>query len=163
MQQKVINKEKELEEVFSNWFIQLSKPMIKIFGLEAALLLCDLYSEYRYWKTKNRLQSNGSFYSTVENVEHNTGLTKAVQLKAIKVLVEYGIITKKVYGMPCKRYFSFNEKGITKLKKDIKLEIKKDKERLAKRKEQYGTDDMIGIFEGGFAVKTDPITGEIWF
>ena len=45
MQQKVINKEKELEEVFSNWFIQLSKPMIKIFGLEAALLLCDLYSE----------------------------------------------------------------------------------------------------------------------
>ena len=160
MQQKQYNKEKELEEIFGNWFIQLSKPMIKLFGLEAAVLLCDLYSEYRYWKSKNRLQTNGSFYSTVENVEHNTGLTKSNQLKAIKVLVDYGIITKSVHGMPCKRYFSFNEKGISKLKKDIKLEIKKDKERLAKRKEQYGSDDMIGIYEGAMYNES---TGEIWF
>lgn len=154
--------ETALEEIFGNWYIQLSKPTIKIFGLEAALLLCDLYSEYRYWKGKNRLQSNGSFYSTVENVEHNTGLTKAKQLNAIKVLVDYGIITKIVKGMPCKRYFSFNETGINKLKKDIKAEIKKDKERLAKRREEYGVDDMIGIYEG-VGGTVNPITGEIYF
>ena len=73
MQQKTNNTEKEFEEVFGTYFIMLSKPMIKIFGLEAALLLCDLYSEYRYWKTKNRLQTDGSFFSTIENVEHLLG------------------------------------------------------------------------------------------
>lgn len=162
MQQKTNNNEKEFEDVFGTYFIMLSKPMIKIFGLEAALLLCDLYSEYRYWKTKNRLQIDGSFFSTIENVEHNTGLTGRQQGPAIKKLIEYGILSKSVRGMPSKRYFSFNIKGLQKLRKDIRTEIKKDKERITKRREQYGMDDMIGIYDYE-GLKVDKATGEVYF
>ena len=141
------NKDEELEKVFGGWYIQVSKPMIKIFGLEAAVMLCNLYSEYRYWKTKGKLTGYGTFYSTVENVEHNTGLSKRQQLRAIEVLETYGIIRKSLHDVPPKRYFRFLDEGIKKLGKDIKLEIKKDKERKKKKMEKFGFDDIIGYDE----------------
>lgn len=153
MQNKLNLKEKELEKIFGNWYIQLSKPTIKIFGLEAALMLCNLYSEFRYWKGKNKLSSEyGSFFSTVENVQHNTGLSKSQQLKAIKVLEEYGIIKKYLHGNPPKRYFQFLNKGISKLIVDVRNEIKKDKERKREKVAMFGSDDIICF---------DEITGEV--
>ena len=137
-------KEAALEEIFGNWYIQLSKPIIKIFGLEAALLLCDLYSEYRYWKSKNKLSSEfGSFFSTVENIQHNTGLSKSQQAKAIKVLEEYGIINKYLRGTPPKRYFQFLNSGITKLLNDVQVEIQKDRDRKKEKLEQYGCSSTL--------------------
>ena len=147
MQEKVNKSEKELEKIFGNWYIQLSKPTIKIFGLEAALMLCNLYSEYRYWKGKGKLNKYGTFYSTVENVEHNTGLSKRQQLRAIEVLENYGIIEKSLHDLPPKRYFRFIESGISKLLRDVKEEIKKDKERKKEKIEKYGFDDIIGYDE----------------
>lgn len=104
-----MKKDDNLKSIFGDWYIQLSKPTIKIFGLEAALMLCNLYSEYRYWKSKKKLSSEewGSFYSTVENIEHNTGLSKNRQLKAIKVLEEYGIIKKYLHDNPPKDTLCF--------------------------------------------------------
>ena len=89
----------DLDKIFGEWYIQVSKPMIKIFGLEAAVMLCNLYSEYRYWKTKGKLTGYGTFYSTVEIVEHNTGLGKRQQLRAIEVLETYGIIKKSLHDL----------------------------------------------------------------
>lgn len=115
----------DLDKIFGEWYIQVSKPMIKIFGLEAAVMLCNLYSEYRYWKTKGKLTGYGTFYSTVENVEHNTGLGKRQQLRAIDVLETYGIIKKSLHDLPPKRYFRFLEEGVKKLGKDVRKEKKK--------------------------------------
>ena len=133
----------DLDKIFGEWYIQVSKPMIKIFGLEAAVMLCNLYSEYRYWKTKGKLTGYGTFYSTVENVEHNTGLGKRQQLRAIEVLETYGIIKKSLHDLPPKRYFRFLEEGVKKLCKDVRKEIKKDKERKKEKMEKYGFDDVI--------------------
>ena len=117
---------KDLESLFNTNFIKLSKPMIKLFGLDAAVMLCGLFAEYKYWEGKRQLTVDGYFYSTVENVENNIGLSKSQQLKAIDKLVEYGIILKTSRGMPSKRYFQFQYSGIRKLKKDIDLELKKE-------------------------------------
>ena len=114
---------KDLETFFNTNFVKLSKPMIKIFGLEAALMLCDLYSEYKYWESKKGLTVDGYFFSTVENVEDNVGLSRGQQLRAVKRLVEYGIIKKINRGMPSKRYFRFEYSGIGKLKKDIGVQV----------------------------------------
>lgn len=155
-----MKKEEKLKLIFGDWFIQLSKPLIKIFGLEAALMLCNLYSEYRYWKGKGKLSNEacGSFYSTVENVEHNTGLSKSKQLKAIKVLEEYGVIKKYLHGNPPKRYFIFIEKGLEKLIIDVKKEIKNDKDRKKANIEKYGEDDFIYIYETGEVIEKKEFT-----
>lgn len=117
----------ELNALFSTNFISVSRPMIRIFGIEAALMLCELYSEYRYYESKKRLEPDGYFYSTVENIEHNVGLSKGQQLRAIEQLSKYGIIKKAVRGMPGTRHFQFQYAAINKLKKDMEIELRKDK------------------------------------
>ena len=121
---------KDLNALFSTNFIAVSRPMIRIFGIEAALMLYELYAEYKYYENDKRLELDGYFYSTVENVEHNVGLSKGQQLRAIKLLTDYGIIKKTVRGMPGKRYFQFQYAAISKLKKDIDAELKKDKKHM---------------------------------
>ena len=118
---------KDLNALFSTNFISVSRPMIRIFGIETALMLCELYAEYKYYESRKRLEPDGYFYSTVENVEHNVGLSKGQQLRAIKQLSDYGIIKKAVRGMPGTRHFQFQYAAISKLKKDIEIELKKDK------------------------------------
>lgn len=116
---------KDLDSIFKTNYIMVSKPMIRVFGIEAALMLADLYSEYKYWDNKKQLTSDDYFFSTVENVENNVGLSKSQQLAAIKKLVDYGIIRKSLRGMPSKRFFRFEQDGINKLKKEIGQELKK--------------------------------------
>ena len=110
---------KQLHELFKDNFIMVNKSMIKIFGLEAAVLLAELYSEYRYWEEKNQLNEFGYFYSTKENIQANTGLSRAKQERAIAVLVDYGIIKQQNLGMPSKRHFRFLEEGVKRLKLEI--------------------------------------------
>lgn len=116
---------KDLDYMFKTNYIMVSKPMIRVFGIEAALMLADLYSEYKYWENKKQLTSDGYFFSTVENVENSVGLSKSQQLAAIKKLSDYGIIKKVLRGMPSKRYFRFEQHGIDKLKKEIGHELKR--------------------------------------
>lgn len=82
-------------------------------------MLSEIYTEYTYWKDRNELQQGGWFYSTVENIYNNTGLSKHQQLVACKELESYGIIKIKYYGMPKKRYFKFDTTMLSKLYSDF--------------------------------------------
>ena len=84
-------------------------------------MLSEIYSEYNYWKEHNGLQQGGWFFSTIENMYYNTGLSKHQQLAACKELVEYGIIKMKYHGMPKKRYFKFEPSAFNKLYTDFEL------------------------------------------
>ena len=84
-------------------------------------MLSEIYSEYSYWKEHNGLQQGGWFFSTIENMYYNTGLSKHQQLVACKELVEYGIIKMKYHGMPKKRYFKFEPSAFNKLYTDFEL------------------------------------------
>ena len=84
-------------------------------------MLSEIYSEYSYWKEHNGLQQGGWFFSTIENMYYNTGLSKHQQLAACKELMEYGIIKMKYHGMPKKRYFKFEPSAFNKLYADFEL------------------------------------------
>ena len=114
-----------LDDLFQGSFIMVNKTMIKVLGLEASVMLGELYSEYNYWKENNGLTENGYFYSTRENVENNTGLSRAKQDRAINVLESVGVIKKYIYGMPAKRYFKFVQEGIEDLRMFMDSEEKK--------------------------------------
>ena len=111
----------KLDVMFESDFIRLPRPFIRKFNLNTAVMLSEIYSEYTYWCDRNELQPGGWFYSTVENIYKNTGLSKHQQLTACKELVAYGIIKIKYHGMPKKRYFKFDTTALNKLYSDFQF------------------------------------------
>ncbi len=111
----------KLDKMFESDFVRLPRPFIRKFNLNTAVMLSEIYSEYTYWKEHDGLQPGGWFFSTVENMYYNTGLSKHQQLAACKELVEYGIIKIKYHGMPKKRYFKFDATALNKLYADFEL------------------------------------------
>ena len=108
----------KFDEMFQNDYLRLPRPLIRKFNLNTAVMLSEIYSEYKYWEDRNELQKGGWFYSTVENMANNTGLSKHQQLVACKEMVEYGVVKIKYHGMPKKRYFKLNMSALDKLYKD---------------------------------------------
>jgi len=105
----------KIDKMFENDFLRLPRPFIRIFNLNTAVMLSEIYSEYTYWKNQNKLEKGGWFFSTVENMYCNTGLSKHQQLSACKELEAYGIIKVKYQGLPKKRYFKFDPAVLNKL------------------------------------------------
>lgn len=89
-------------------YIIVNKSLIHMLGLHEAIILGELASEYSYYKRNDMLDEQGYFYSTVENVKENTGLSKDIQCKALKKLNTRGLIHSTVKGIPAKRYVKFN-------------------------------------------------------
>ena len=111
----------KLNEMFKSDFLRLPRPFIRRFNLNTAVMLSEIYSEYTYWKERDGLQQGGWFFSTIENMYYNTGLSKHQQLAACKELLEYEIIKVKYHGIPKKRYFKFNLEAVEKLYHDFEL------------------------------------------
>lgn len=107
--------------MFESDFLRVPRPFIRSFNLNTAVMLSEIYSEYTYWKERDGLQQGGWFFSTVENMYYNTGLSKHQQLVACKELETYGIIKVMYHGMPKKRYFKFDSAVINKLYDDFLL------------------------------------------
>lgn len=113
----------KLDKMFENDFIRIPRPFIRMFNLNTAVMLSEIYSEYTYWRDKNELQPGGWFYSTVENIRNNTGLSKHQQLNACKELESYGIIKIKYQGLPQKRYFKFDSTVFNRMYSDFQQHL----------------------------------------
>lgn len=125
----------KLDKMFESDFVRVPRPFIRKFNLNTAVMLSEIYSEYTYWKDREGLQQGGWFFSTVENMYYNTGLSKHQQLAVCKELVEYGIIKLKYHGMPKKRYFKFDPATLNKLYADFKLNANTGDEEVVSNKE----------------------------
>ena len=100
-----------LQLISTSNFITVNKDLIKVLGLEEAILFGELASEYDYWSTRNEIE-NGYFYSTIENIEEKTTLTAYKQRKCLENLKNKGIIDIQIKGMPAKRYIKINEEQV---------------------------------------------------
>ena len=118
----------------SDNFIVINRELLKRYGLNATLMLCELASEYNYYNKEGELEDDGLFFSTIENISDKTGLSRYQQAEALKTLDEMGIVKTIVKGIPAKRYFKLDiEKLASKiannspssLQKTDKLDVKK--------------------------------------
>ena len=128
--------------MFESDFVRVPRPFIRKFNLNTAVMLSEIYSEYTYWRDRDGLQPGGWFFSTVENMYYNTGLSKHQQLAACKELVEYGIIKMKYHGMPKKRYFKFEPAAFNKLHADFELNANTGDEDVEESKGQAPEDTL---------------------
>lgn len=97
-----------LQQFASNNYIVVNKTFIKLFGLEEAIILGELCSEYDFWE-KNEKLVDGMFFCSVNKLEENTGLNDYQQRKAIKHLEKEGVIKTALKGVPATRYFYIDE------------------------------------------------------
>ena len=104
-----------LQLIASDSFITVNKELIKQVGLEEAIIIGELASEFDYWQKNNGLTEDGYFFSTIENVEEKTTLSEHKQRKALKNLKELGLVDVRVKGLPAKRYIKLNEENILQL------------------------------------------------
>lgn len=114
------NKMSILQLLATRNFITVNKELIKMLGLEEAIILGELASEFSYWESQGCLEE-GYFYSTIENIEENTTLSAHKQRKAMKKLQALNILDIKLKGLPAKRYIKLNEAQILNLFTDSKM------------------------------------------
>ena len=104
----------------SSKYIIVNKDLIRILGLNEAIILGELCSEYTYWENKNQLQNDEYFFSTRENIEKNTGINPHFQRAAMRNLEEKGILISKRMGIPCRKYYKINENVVIEYLKKAK-------------------------------------------
>ena len=105
-----------LQLIASSGFITLNKKLIKIFGLEEAAIVGIFASTHNYNELiceKKGIEFDGWFYKTYEDIEEELGLSKHIASKAIESLIKSKILIDKKKGVPCLRYFKFQEVEIS--------------------------------------------------
>ena len=74
-------------------------------GLNAAVVYAALIAKQAYYEAREMLDKDGYFYSTEDDLEESTSLSKGQQSRAVKALECVGLIEKDTRGMPAKRSF----------------------------------------------------------
>lgn len=97
----------------SDNYIVINRDLLKKYGINVTLMLCELASEYNYFD-KNGMLDDGMFFSTIDNIYEKTGLSKYQQTEALKVLDNIGIVKSVVKGIPAKRYFKIDVEELAK-------------------------------------------------
>lgn len=155
----------------SDNFITVNRTLIKEVGLDAAVILGELASEANYWK-ENGEAEDGFFYSTVENIEEKTSLSKYQQAQAIEKLRAAQLIEVEKRGLPARRFIKINEENLLRVfdhkksknlttggEKIEPLEVKKldsNKTKEKKTKEKDKREDIIDVLESFEIVRNNP-------
>lgn len=106
----------------STGFIVTNKRIVQRLGLSEAVLIGELCSEYNYWKSRGEV-SDGWFFSTVENIERETGIKKVTQASLLKKLSEAGLLKYQRRGLPPKRHIFLDFDAIARILDDDGSEI----------------------------------------
>ena len=101
-------------------YIAVNRSLIKVFGLEGAVLIGELASEAKYWNDRDKLE-DGWFFSTIGNVEEATGLSGYQQRKALSELTKTGVVETAQKGIPKKRYVRIHFMELVNLVNDKSL------------------------------------------
>lgn len=78
-------------------------------GLDAAVVYSALISKREYYASRDMLDSEGWFYSTVEDMQESTSMAICKQRSAIKVLTDKGLVEVSKRGMPARRHFRLRD------------------------------------------------------
>ena len=111
-----------LELLSSSNFIAVNRAIASEVGLEAAVILGELASEYIYHRSNGNLK-DGYFFSTIENLSEKTFLSAHSQRMALSKLQEKGWIDVTRKGIPAKRYIKINEQQVVEFFNNKSLKI----------------------------------------
>lgn len=102
-------------------FIVVNRDLIRNVGLNEAVMLGELSSEYRLAKDRGKLD-DGWFKSTVKYVERQTGLGEKPQRNAIETVEGLGLLEVDWKGMPRSRHVRMDFGAIMRMMHGIQSE-----------------------------------------
>lgn len=111
-----------LKLLSTDGYIPVNKILAKLLGINEAILIGEFITEYQYYESHGMLTEDNGFYSTIENVEENTSLNEFAQRKAVKHLVQEGILKVERKGIPAKRYIYIDQSRLESILKYETLE-----------------------------------------
>ena len=88
--------------------LSVNRLLIHSIGLEEAVFYQALLAKNEYYESRDMLDAEGFFYSTMEDMEESTALSRKTQDRIIKSLTESGLIFYCLKGIPAKRHFKIN-------------------------------------------------------
>lgn len=93
-----------IDLVGGNNYVPVSRDLCVAIGPTEAILYCELVDQYRYWSNCGKLDDEGMFFSTIDQIQSRVGLSKGQQLRCFKKLSELGLIEVVRKGLPAKRF-----------------------------------------------------------
>ena len=103
-----MNNDSIINLIANDNYIIVNRSLIKELGLKESIILGELASEFNYYEKTEQLDEEGYFYSTIENIEENTGLSRSQQKTALDNLKRFNLLDVVVKGIPAKRYIKLN-------------------------------------------------------
>ncbi len=100
------------QDNYRTYNIQVAK---KLRDVDAAIILSELVSKYNFHKNElinDPKHGNGWFFFTQESCEDRTALSRKKQDHALAILENCGLIEKRVFGLPARRYFRIKTEEI---------------------------------------------------
>ena len=108
-----MKKEKCIISQSAYWTI--SKILVHTLMIDATFLLADLLSKYEWFDATNKLDRDGFFFNSQEQIEKDTTITPHRQVKALKVLKNLKLIETTNSSNPPITRFKINIKKINEL------------------------------------------------
>jgi hypothetical protein len=93
-----------IDLIGGNNFIPVSRKLCSAIGPAEAVLYCELVDQYRFWEKCGKLDDEGMFFSTVDQIQSKIGLSKDQQPRYLKKLSSLGLIKVVRKGIPAKRF-----------------------------------------------------------
>ena len=97
-----------LDLLCTEGYFMTNRNLVKNIGPMEALVVGYLASMQRYAKQNNMLEDGEYFYLTIDKMENDLTISKNYQYTILRKLEEIGLLSKKLIGLPAKRYFRIN-------------------------------------------------------
>lgn len=85
--------------------ISVNRRLARILGLNAAVVFAVFVGKQAYYEKRGMLDRDGFFYSTIDDLQESTSLSRHQQQSAVNTLVEAGLVEYRIKGLPAKRCF----------------------------------------------------------
>lgn len=106
-------------------FLMIHRQWMQGIGYRQAMILALLVDQWSYWRSKGRLQPDGSFYKVRQEIADEMGAGIKDVDAGIKRLEELGLISGKMVGVPAKKFIQLNFDGIMRIVEKTQLPSKR--------------------------------------
>ena len=146
--------------VKQDYYIKTHRSFVSLLGLECGAFLSYLVNTYIDFEEKGLLKRSkkydcGMFYMKISRVEEHLNISRRVQDRHIKRLIEMNIIYKQLMGNPAKRYFGVNIKTINEIVETYSLCTKRSTSEDVPNEQSQNMNETDNLRDG--TERTNPI------